>query len=377
MSRAPVQEAGVKKTGIRRILAVTGSSGGHIFPAFAFLEELKKKADNDFILVMPENSLKLAQDQVKRYNIKYISVSRLKKGLDPKNLLSILNFFKGSFQSLGLILKFSPDTVVGFGSMCSIPVIFWAWLFGKKSIIHEQNVVLGRANRFLARFAGRIAVSFEESREGLRNYRDKIVFTGNPLREDLRTVERNKAAAFFGFDAEKFTILVMGGSSGSRNINLNFMKAVLRLPEKSSLQIIQLSGEKDLSALESGYKDSGLSFRIFPFLEEMSYAYSASDLVICRAGATTISELMHFRLPAILVPYPYAYKHQLYNAKVLTGRKSALMLEDAELCLGSLEETLAGLIRDRSRIKEMRESYPDREQINSAQLFLEAVLSLN
>lgn len=358
-----------------RVLVVSGSSGGHIFPALAFLDSLKKKDENvESFLVLPRKSL---QDgiEVSGYRIKYIPISSIRLSLDLRNIFSLFAFLRGSLESLFILLEFKPDIVIGFGSLVSVPMLLLASFLRIKTLIHEQNVIPGRANRFLARFCSRIAVSFQESKKYLKGYEKKTVLTGNPIRRDLIRVDKSKALDFFGLKEDNFTLLVMGGSLASHKINIVFLKALSEKTFKSRLQVIHLCGRKDFDLLNSGYKDLGVNFRLLDFLKEMQYAYSASDLVICRAGATTISELIFFKVPAVIVPYPYAGGHQTANAKVLEEKGCAVIMEDENLDSDKLQKTLQSLIQNPENLEHMRFSFNSLKINNANELLVEAVFS--
>lgn len=314
-----------------KILVATGSSGGHIFPALGFLDTLRQKyPDAQALLALPRKNT-IDKAVLGKYKVRYISISPVRLNFRPGNIAAIIGLAKGLLESLSIILKFRPDIVVGFGSISSVPIVLFARLFGAKAMIHEQNVIPGRANRFLAGFADTVAVTFADTKDYLKKQAGKVVLTGNPLRRELKKIEKAEAAAFFGFRPDRFTILVMGGSGGSHNINTAFIDAVSAMNNSANLQVIHLSGEKDCRLLEERYKNLSLSARLFAFFNQMSYAYSAADLVVSRAGATSLSEIMFFSLPAIIIPYPFAYAHQLGNAHALKKAGGAVVIKDDEL----------------------------------------------
>ena len=366
-----------------KILAITGSSGGHIFPTLGFLDTLNKKhKDIDVLLVLPSHQKFWCESithQVENlgYKLNYISISSIKLSLDFKNFTAILRFLKGSFESIFILLAFRPDVVVGFGSLVCIPMVLFAWLLGMKTLIHEQNVIPGRANRFLAKFTDRIAVSFAQTGDYFKAHKRKVVVTGNPIRKELNRIDKNKALDFFGFNSDKFTILVMGGSLGSHRINFAFLRAVSAMPDKLSLQVIHLTGPADYGLLNDSYKDLNINSRLFNFLESMQYAYSACDLLVSRAGATTITEIIFFGLAAIVIPYPFAYRHQIANAKVLETIGSGIIIQDNELGGDILRKNIDGLINNPERIKAMRSCYGNIPRLNANDLLAEAVLSLS
>jgi UDP-N-acetylglucosamine--N-acetylmuramyl-(pentapeptide) pyrophosphoryl-undecaprenol N-acetylglucosamine transferase len=298
-----------------RILAVAGSSGGHIYPAVSFLSAVKNKDRSaDTLLVLPQRST--AKNIIPGISgIKYICTTQLSLRPSPGNLISWFKYLKGAVQSFELIVKFKPDIVVGFGSIDSIPLVMLAWLFRIKTLIHEQNAIPGKANRFLAKFADKIAVTFPQSENYFQVNASKITATGNPIRNDLMRIDRIRALDFFGLK-ERFTVLVMGGSQGSKRINKFFSEAAKRIILESDFQVIHICGNDSVDEIVDAYRQAGIAANVTAYLQQMQYAYSAADLVVCRAGATTISELSYFALPAIIIPYPYAYAHQVENARI-------------------------------------------------------------
>jgi len=359
-----------------RILAVTGSSGGHIFPALGFLDTLTtRRKDIEVLLVLPRKGI-ISQIKGARYNINYISIASIKPRLDFKNFIALLNFLKGSCESIIILLKFRPCAVVGFGSLASIPMVIFAWLLGMKTLIHEQNVIPGRANRLLVKFVDKIALSFAETQAYLKDYKRKIAVTGNPIRAGLIRVDKNKALDFFNLNSGKFTILVTGGSQASHRINFGFLRAMSAIPDKSIFQVIHLAGNSDIDLLDNAYRDLNIDARLFNFLEPMHYAYSASDLVVSRGGATTIAEIMFFKMPAIIVPYPYAYKHQAANAGVLKNTGAGITIRDDELDADILGKNINELISNPQRIRAMRSCYGNGPGTGANDLLAEAVVSL-
>ncbi|MBU1999174.1 MAG: UDP-N-acetylglucosamine--N-acetylmuramyl-(pentapeptide) pyrophosphoryl-undecaprenol N-acetylglucosamine transferase [Candidatus Omnitrophota bacterium] len=320
-----------------KVLIVSGSSGGHIFPAIALLEELNKRNNRgSCLLVIPRKKYSFGlglQPSEVRY-ITFVRSTTKSVSLLAGSLWSLLKSFLESFF---IIIEFKPQAVVGFGTITSVPVVFWAWLLRIKTIIHEQNVIPGRANMILARIVDVIAVSFPETAAYINDCRQRVELVGNPLRKNMRLIAKDKAFAFFGLNQGKFTILVVGGSQGSKRINLAILEALTGLDGASRIQVLHLGTGDDYAVLEKGYRSLGVDFRLFPFLKEMEYAYSASDLVICRAGATTIAELLYFHKPAIIIPYPYAYNHQMANAAIMESRGLARIIEDPKLDEGLLQ----------------------------------------
>lgn len=338
-----------------RILLVAGASGGHIFPALGLINELKEY-NIDTLLVLPKESIRIEPGELE-CNVVRISVSYFSsKGLS-RNLSAALNLIKGSMESISILAKFKPDAVVGFGSMTCVPVVIIAWFFRIKTIIHEQNVVPGRANKLLAVFADKIAISFPQTAGYLRKYSRKISVTGNPLRKQLGYIDKNKALDFLGLAPRRFTVLVVGGSQGSQDINKAFIEAIDKLPDKANIQIIHICGSKDYDSLSVDYKRLGILVKLYTFLTAMQYAYSAADLIVCRAGATTISEVMFYKLPAVIIPYPYAQGHQMSNAKVLEDCGCAKIIRNEDLKSGILKSVIESCLNNHQVLYDMKLGY--------------------
>ena len=356
-----------------RVLIVTGSSGGHIFPALALVDSLKNSGQ-EVLLVLPEDDLK-KRIPIDFTQTKYIHAAKLSFSLNKKNILGVYFFLWGSWQALRIVIKFKPLVVVGFGSLNSISLIFWAWLFRIKTIIHEQNVVCGRANRLLSKLVDRVAVSFNQTSGYLNISKRKIVLTGNPVRKDLVRLDKKEALDFFGFQEGKFNILITGGSQGAHRLNMICLAALSICKKKDQLQIIHISGKQDALMLKEKYAASALTYKLFDFLFAMQYAYSVADLVVCRAGATTIAELRKFSLPAILIPYPFAYAHQSANAQILENLKSALIIQDEELTAEELSIKFLDFLENPGKLESMRQAYAQLPVLNATALLSAEVLS--
>lgn len=217
-----------------KILVVTGSSGGHLFPAIAFLEALEDShKDIETLLVVPKRSLKF-DILTQGFRVAALSTCSVRLSLTLKNIIALFHFIQGSVESLGIFLAFKPDSVVGFGGMDSIPLVLLAWMARVKVVIHEQNCLPGRANRFLVWFCDKMAISFVETKEFLKGHKDKMVVTGNPIRRSLKRIDKPEALDFLGLQGDKFTVLVMGvATEATRSIPV-FSK-LYRVSRKISL----------------------------------------------------------------------------------------------------------------------------------------------
>ena len=265
---------------------------------------------------------------------------------------------RGLAASRQILRRFRPDVLLFTGGYVAVPMALAARLPGQrrpKSLLYVPDIEPGLALKTLARFADTIALTGDDSRAYFPRHRS-VTVTGYPVRQGLKNLEVNQACNVFGLSADLPVLLVMGGSSGARSIN-RALVAVLPelLPE---MQIIHLSGKLDWPEVEAAQK--GLSpeladrYHAYPYLhEEMGAAFSASDLILCRAGASSLGELPLFGLPAILVPYPYAWRYQRVNADYLAKRGAAIVVQDAELAAEILP-TVRELMQNRQRRTQMR-----------------------
>ncbi|TBR16852.1 UDP-N-acetylglucosamine--N-acetylmuramyl-(pentapeptide) pyrophosphoryl-undecaprenol N-acetylglucosamine transferase, partial [bacterium] len=336
-----------------RVLAVTGSSGGHIFPALGFLDALKEqKPDIKTLLVLPRNSIK---DNLELpYKVAFVSVSNIRPRIDLKNIIALFGFFRACLESFFIILSFRPHIVIGFGSLASLPIIMLAKAFDIKTVIHEQNVLPGRANMLLSKFVDKIAVSFPKTQAYFKDYQNKVVFTGNPMRTSLKKIGLSESLAFFGLTQGAPVILVVGGSQGSSKINNVFLELMRSGLKGRDAQVIHICGNNDYDYLKEEYSKLKITVRLFRFLKDMHYAYSACDLLISRAGATTISEIIFFGVPAVLIPYPFALEHQVSNAQVLKEAGAAKVVLQQDLNVSLLGEAVLSILSDPVLYKRMQ-----------------------
>jgi UDP-N-acetylglucosamine--N-acetylmuramyl-(pentapeptide) pyrophosphoryl-undecaprenol N-acetylglucosamine transferase len=329
-----------------KIIIATGASGGHIFPALSLADELR---DNFEIVFVCDKGK--SRESISQKGYKAVAISAVKPGPARNIFFFLWRLFKSFVESIRIIRDFKPDVVAGFGSYVSFAVVLAAKSKKIPTIIHEQNVIPGKANRILSGIVDKIAVSFAEGRKYFPE--SKVVLTGCPLRRDLLGIDEKLARERFNFVADKFTILVSGGSQGSHHLNLEFIKAISGIEDKRDLQVIHLTGSFDYDLVKSEYGRMGIAHCVFAFLEEMGYAYKIADLVISRAGASAITEIVFFRKAAILVPYPFAEAHQIQNAKILTDKGGALLIEDSDLSAEILRENILELKNNRELLNQM------------------------
>jgi len=293
------------------------------------------------------------------FKFEKISIQSYPRTLSIKWATFWLNLWLSFAQSFVIILWFKPQVVVGAGSFHSYPIVMLSFFLGIPTLICEQNLHPSLSNRFLCRWASKIAISFPQTKDFFPlKVRNKLYFTGNPLRSQIFKLKREDALIKLGLDKDKFTLLFTGGSQGAHSLNLSAIEAIKLLEKKGGsdkkIQVIFITGKNDFKWVEESLKTVKIKSLILSYLNQMEYAYNAADLIICRSGATTISEITALGLPAILIPYPYATEeHQLKNAEVLQKNGAALIITEEELRGEGLKESILKLINDRNLLKEM------------------------
>ncbi len=325
------------------ILIVAGGTGGHLYPGIAVAQALKEAPENrapSLRIVFVVRSGDIGREILDRegFEVRDLAGQGFPRELSLKALNFPLKFIKGLLGAFALLHELKPDFVLGMGGYLSFPVLMAARLKGIATMIHEQNVFPGVANRFLSRFVESVAVSFPESRS--RFPAGKSWLSGLPIRSVFKPLAKAEGRRRLGLDPELHTIFVFGGSLGARRLN----KVVLEMweqwdREKAPLQVIHVTGTQDEVGARAVYNRLQIKGVITGYCHEMALAYGAADLVICRAGASAVAELLAVERPAILVPYPFATNdHQFYNAKILESRGLAQVIREKDLtpaCLGS------------------------------------------
>lgn len=348
---------------LEKILVVAGGSGGHIFPAIGLCQEIMERR--------AVSSITFVTNQAK------MAIGAIDRELHPvflKTQRSFFGFLKLVIQSLFLIIRIKPDIVVGFGGYVSVPFILWAKILRKRTLIHEQNVVLGGANGFLRYFADKVAISFSETQKFFGDHAKNVFLCRYPLRKSLKRINKKEALSFFGFSEDFFTILVVGGSQGAHAVNQGFCESVCMSKNLHRLQIIHISGARDFSFVKECYGKLSVGSKVFDFLPSMEYAYSAADLVVARSGAGSVKEILFFAIPSILIPYPHAQSHQVENAKVLARAGAALFLEEAKMTPLMIGGLLDILVDDRMRCQAMSSAAASLQEAGSRRSMSEIVL---
>jgi UDP-N-acetylglucosamine--N-acetylmuramyl-(pentapeptide) pyrophosphoryl-undecaprenol N-acetylglucosamine transferase len=328
-------------TGLR-ILFAGGGTGGHVYPALAVATELRRRSPGfEILFVGTKNGLEARVIPETGFGIRFIFSRGVRgKGI-PGKALTLGGLLIGFIQSLRVIHRFKPDLVFGSGGYASAPVVLAASIRRITIVLQEQNSIPGLTNRLLASKASRIYIGFERARQRFGKRVD-VLYTGNPLREQIIAEGEGDARRAFGLDAARPVLLVFGGSQGAHRLN---GAAAEYLSDRDEIQGIIQTGERDYDRVKERLGPLGARVHVAPYISDMNLAYRAATVALARAGALSVSELAAVGLPSVLVPYPYAADdHQRFNAEVLSRAGGALIIDDEDLDGSSLGAVLDPLL---------------------------------
>jgi len=332
-----------------RILIAGGGTGGHLFPGVALAEELRAREPGAAIkFVGTRRGIEARVLPELGWDVEFIEVSGLKTVGAAGAVKGMFRLPRALWQARRIVKAFQPDAVIGVGGYASGPVVLAAKMRGIPTAICEQNSIPGLTNKLLGRMVRNVFLSFDESK---RFFKDKkIVMSGNPVRRDL--VQKLLSAAATPDDA--IHVLVVGGSQGAVAVNELASKALISVAPATKLAIVHQTGEKDLEPTAARYREANVAAETRAFIKDMAAAYGRADLIIGRAGATTVAELAIAGKPAIFIPYPFAAdNHQELNAKEMADKGAALMFRQADLTAEKLAGALRPLLADAGKRAEM------------------------
>jgi UDP-N-acetylglucosamine--N-acetylmuramyl-(pentapeptide) pyrophosphoryl-undecaprenol N-acetylglucosamine transferase len=335
-----------------RLLIAGGGTGGHLFPGVALAEELRaREPDAQIKFVGTRRGIEARVLPELGWDLEFIEVSGLKTVGAAGAVKGLFRLPKALWQARRIVKAFEPDAVIGVGGYASGPVVLAAKLRGIPTAICEQNSIPGLTNKMLGKLVRQVFLSFDESKRFFKA--KKIVMSGNPVRRDL--LQKLLAAGAGATTRQTVSVLVVGGSQGAVAVNALAAEALSTLAKSGlSLSIVHQTGEKDLEPTSTKYKDAGVTADCRAFIKDMAAAYQAADLIIGRAGATTVAELAIAGKPAIFIPYPFAAdNHQELNAREMADKGAALMFKQSELTAEKLADALRPLLADAGKRTEM------------------------
>jgi UDP-N-acetylglucosamine--N-acetylmuramyl-(pentapeptide) pyrophosphoryl-undecaprenol N-acetylglucosamine transferase len=357
----------------KKIIISAGGTGGHIYPAIAVAQALQKRLNNEVEFLFVGASDRMEMEKVPKAGFKIVGlwISGLQRRITYKNFLFPIKVITSVLKSFGIINKFKPDVVIGFGGYASSAVLYAASLKKLPTLIHEQNSYAGITNKILKDKVNKICVAYDHMEKFFPA--NKLVKTGNPIRQDLMDVssKRNEAFDFFKLDSAKKTVLVIGGSLGARTINESIFDGLDQLKE-ANINLIWQTGKN----FDKANKIQHPTFNIQHFIYEMDLAYAAADVVISRAGALSIAELAQVAKPVILVPSPnVAEDHQTKNAMALVNVNAAILVKDIDAKNNLITETL-NLINDSNKQVDLVKNISNFALPNAAELIVDEVIKL-
>jgi UDP-N-acetylglucosamine--N-acetylmuramyl-(pentapeptide) pyrophosphoryl-undecaprenol N-acetylglucosamine transferase len=326
-----------------RVIIAGGGTGGHLFPGLAVAEEFKRRdPSTEVVFVGTEHGLEARVVPREGYPIKFLRAEGLIGVSFRKKVKAVVNMFFAALDSYRIIRTINPDIIIGVGGYASGIIVLLSFFMSFPTMIMEQNSVPGFTNRHLGKFVDSICITYQESISSFP--KEKTFLTGNPVRMQIHKGSVESAYKLFPLERGLFTVLIFGGSSGAGSINRAMVEALSYLQDlKDSIQLLHQTGTADFEVIRDAYRRAGFKGIVAPFIYQMGEAYAVSDIVVSRAGATTLAELTALGKPAVLIPYPYAAgNHQELNARKLLEMGAAKMILDSELT----GEVLAGGIRE-------------------------------
>lgn len=351
-----------------------GGTGGHIYPAIAIANELKLRfPDAEFLFVGAQNKMEMQKVPQAGYAIEGLWIAGIQRKLTLQNMMFPLKLMSSLWKSRKIIKRFQPDAVIGTGGFASGPLLQMANSMNIPTVIQEQNSYPGITNKMLSKKANAICVAYENLERFFP--KDKIVFTGNPVRQDLLDVEskRSEGISYFKLDANKKTLLVLGGSLGARRIN-QLIEKELDFLLVNGIQVFWQCGKLYYEDYKK-YNDKE-NVQVVAFIDRMDLIYAAADFVISRAGASSVSELCLVGKPTIFIPSPNVSEdHQTKNAKAIVDKNGAILLKESEL-EAAFETTFSDLISNENKQNELSQNIKSLAKPNATKDIVEEIIKL-
>jgi UDP-N-acetylglucosamine--N-acetylmuramyl-(pentapeptide) pyrophosphoryl-undecaprenol N-acetylglucosamine transferase len=338
-----------------RVLIAGGGTGGHLFPGLAIADEFKRRDEKtEVIFVGTEHGIEARVVPREGYPIRFLRAEGLVGVSVMKKIRAITRIFSGIADSHRIIQALNPEIVIGVGGYASGATMLTACFKSIPTMILEQNSIPGLTNKFLARFVRGVCITYQESISFFP--KAKTYLTGNPVRMQVLKGSIESAYRLFSLEKSLFTIFIFGGSAGARSINMAMIEALNYLHDlRGKVQFLHQTGTKDYEHVREAYRKAGFKGTITPFIYQMGEAYAVADIVVSRAGATTLAELTALGKPALLIPYPYAAgQHQELNARKLLEMGAVKMILNRELKGESLAESIRELFKNETMRREMQ-----------------------
>ena len=343
-----------------RVILSGGGTGGHIYPAVSIAKEIKKQYQNaEILFIGTERGLESSIVPAEGFKLMKIKVRGFERKLSLGNVLTVKESFVSLFKVSKIIRDFKPDIVIGTGGYVCGSVLLAAALMNVPTLIHEQNAFPGVTNKILARLVDIIAVNFSEAKKYFPK-NNKVIVTGNPIRSNMMSISREEGLKEFGFSKELPVVFVVGGSRGAKKLNESVLLLAKQCVTKKSFQMLHMTGETQYDDVMKQYGSEGIAtdtqyLKVMPYLHNMPHAMAASDIIISRCGASTLSEITATGKPSILIPYPYATdNHQEYNARALEKNGAAVVILERDLSADILYSEVADMLNKPEKANQMK-----------------------
>lgn len=342
-----------------KVVISAGGTGGHIYPAVAIIEELKKRDENVQILYIGSKK-GMESELIPNLNIEYkgIDVMGLPRKINTKFFKSIFVLFKGLSQAKKIIKNFKPDVVIGTGGFVTGPVLYKAHKLGIYTIFHEQNSYPGITNRILSKYVDAMGITFEDSKKFFKN-NNRCVVTGNPIRNRFKNLDRKKSFEYFKLKENTKVVFSFGGSNGSEDLNSSMIGVIEKLNGNEKISVIHVTGKSHYEEFISklSHIEINDNIKILPYLTEMDMAYGACDLVITSSGAITLAEISMIKLASILIPKAYVTEnHQEFNAREYEKVGASSIILEKDLNSDLLYDNIIDIIFNDEKLNDMKEN---------------------
>lgn len=348
-----------------RVMMVGGGTGGHIYPAIAIAQTLQDvDIDSQILFVGSSDGIETKIVPKERFSLATIRVKKMMRKLSFNSLIAPFYILIALFDSFKVINKFKPQVIIATGGFVSLPVSIAGFIKRIPIVLHEGNVTPGLSTRICKWFASRIIISFEDSR---KYYRFRKVFCmGGPVRKEILKAIKGVSMQHMNLKQDKKTVLILGGSQGALSINRVIVDTIPKLRELD-IQVIHVCGDRDYEWVKTETEGKFDNYNIQPYMYNIWDGLASADVVVTRAGATAISEILVRAIPSIVIPFPYsAGNHQEFNAKLLERSNAAILLHDKDLNPESLSLEIKKIISDRSLYANMQGACRTLSHPNSA-----------
>lgn len=354
---------------MKKVLITTGGTGGHIYPALAVAKKLEERGIN---VVFVGSATRMEKDIVPEFKIKFREINIFPFSNVKKIFSNIYSFF----QAIKIVKEEKPQVIIGFGNYISIPTLFAGLLFGKKLYLQEQNAALGMANKLFYKFSKKCFLAFDSTFEDMPiKDQHKFMVTGNPLRDESYLISKEQERENLKIGEDEKVLVITGGSLGAKSINEAVIKKLKDIYKEKNIRIYWATGEKNFSEINDKIEEQNQQVKvgdiIKPYFNNLIDIMAAADLVVCRAGALTVSELIQLEKPSIIIPYNSIKVGQYENAKILLESGAALVYNDSQAEEG-IEKALE-LIKNDEELKKMSRKAKMLKKGNAAEKIVECL----